>query len=370
MSTQYLSLGQITDVHLELTSKCNALCPQCSRVYQDKLNPNLPIGELSLEDLKKFLPAQICSHLKHVYLCGVYGDAAAAQSTLEILTYLREQRVSKLSLFSNGGLKNQEWWQQLATILNRPKDLVHFSIDGLEDTNHLYRKNVNWSKVITNATAFIQAGGKANWDFLVFAHNEHQIEEARSLSKELGFIDFRVKHTSRFIGDTDSSVGLASKTVSDQQPQLQPASMQSGSRPLDQIQALRKQHENLDHYFASTAINCKSKELKSIFISFDGRLWPCCWTASNFYHPEMTPKRKDILKLIEIYGPDFNSLHQASLSQLLESNWYSSGLSESWSNNFDHPSKPRLRACAQQCGKAYSAVSTQLDPQTRATKRL
>jgi hypothetical protein len=44
----------------------------------------------------------------------------------------------------------------------------------LEDTNHLYRENVEWKKIMENARAFISAGGTAHWDMLIFDHNKHQ----------------------------------------------------------------------------------------------------------------------------------------------------------------------------------------------------
>ena len=47
--------------------------------------------------------------------------------------------------------------------------------------------------------SFIEAGGRARWDFLVFDFNEHQVDEARKLSEEWGFEKFIVKKSSRFI---------------------------------------------------------------------------------------------------------------------------------------------------------------------------
>ena len=44
----------------------------------------------------------------------------------------------------------------------------------------------------------LMQGGIAQWDYIVFKHNEHQVEEARKLSKELGFFEFQIKKTSRF----------------------------------------------------------------------------------------------------------------------------------------------------------------------------
>ena len=56
-----------------------------------------------------------------------------------------------------------------------------------------------FSKIIKNATAFISNGGHAEWAFLKFKHNEHQVETARQLSVELGFKKFSMKNTSRFL---------------------------------------------------------------------------------------------------------------------------------------------------------------------------
>lgn len=49
-----------------------------------------------------------------------------------------------------------------------------------------------------NVKAFIGAGGRAKWAYLVFQHNEHQVEEAERLASELGFKEFAIKSTSRY----------------------------------------------------------------------------------------------------------------------------------------------------------------------------
>ena len=75
-----------------------------------------------------------------------------------------------------------------------PKGLgyVRFGIDGLEDTNHLYRRNVRWPTLMRNVRAFVEAGGNAEWDFIEFRQNQHQVEQARMLADELGFSMFNV----------------------------------------------------------------------------------------------------------------------------------------------------------------------------------
>jgi sulfatase maturation enzyme AslB (radical SAM superfamily) len=99
---------------------------------------------------------------------------------------------------TNGGLQTTFWWYELAKIMNQPRDYVVFSIDGLESTNATYRQNVVWNKIMSNTRSFIEAGGSAHWDMLVYRHNEHQVDEARRLSSELGFANFNLKLTGRF----------------------------------------------------------------------------------------------------------------------------------------------------------------------------
>jgi tetratricopeptide (TPR) repeat protein len=78
-------------------------------------------------------------------------------------------------------------------------DRVTFSIDGLADTNSIYRQNTNWDKIMQSVNSFIQAGGKAVWHYLIFEHNQHQVESARTLAEKLGFVEFVPKATSRFV---------------------------------------------------------------------------------------------------------------------------------------------------------------------------
>ena len=41
-----------------------------------------------------------------------------------------------------------------------------------------------------NAKAFIDEGGIAEWQYLKFKHNEHQVEEARKMAEDIGFDKF------------------------------------------------------------------------------------------------------------------------------------------------------------------------------------
>ena len=41
-----------------------------------------------------------------------------------------------------------------------------------------------------NLSTFINAGGKAEWKYLIFEHNKHQVDDAKQLAKSLGVETF------------------------------------------------------------------------------------------------------------------------------------------------------------------------------------
>jgi MoaA/NifB/PqqE/SkfB family radical SAM enzyme len=182
-------------------------------------------------------------------MCGVFGDPAAAKDTLKIFKWLKSVNPSiTLGINTNGGVKSKKWWAELATIFSGPRDYVIFSIDGLADTNHIYRINVKWNKLIENATAYIQGGGSAHWDMLVYAHNEHQVDESIALAKQLGFSWFRSKVTRRNL----SNVKL-------QLPQKYKA-----FTPI-----------------VSNTVSCHAFNEESVYVSATGHALPCCFIGSN-----------------------------------------------------------------------------------------
>ena len=95
---------------------------------------------------------------------------------------------------TNGGLHNEDWWTKIAEYQQqfyRPNSRVIFGIDGTDDQTHqLYRRGVNFDKLIRNAKAFIKAGGRASWQWLEFDHNTHQTETAKQMAQYLGFEQF------------------------------------------------------------------------------------------------------------------------------------------------------------------------------------
>jgi MoaA/NifB/PqqE/SkfB family radical SAM enzyme len=193
----YITTDNLTNIMAEMTDYCNAACPMCNRFEWDL---NLVKGitnthHTTLEFVKQRIGDEIISRLEGWACQGTYGDAVMNPETLEIFKYLKEVNPTiGIGMITNGGARNTDFWETLAEL----KVTVTFSIDGLADTNHLYRRNIKWDRLMENVNAFITNGGKANWSFLVFKHNQHQIDEAKKLSKELGFIGFEYSFSERW----------------------------------------------------------------------------------------------------------------------------------------------------------------------------
>ena len=105
-----------------------------------------------------------------------------------------EKQIS-CQVHTNASLRTPDYWKEIAYLTKKnPHSMVKFSIDGLHDTNHLYRRGSNWEKIMENAQAFIDAGGRAWWQYIVFDWNKHQVALARKLARKMGFDAFKYRH--------------------------------------------------------------------------------------------------------------------------------------------------------------------------------
>lgn len=229
-------------LHLEPTDVCQAACPLCAR-ETDPVFRRDQSHHLDMCQIMQVFDTDRIAALDKMFMCGNYGDPAAGKYTLNIYRKFRKLNPDiVLGMNTNGALRTPLWWGELANILNQPQDYVVFSIDGLSDTNSVYRKNVNWSKLMANVEAFIAAGGSAHWDMLVYQHNQHQVDQCEQLARGMGFKWFRAKVSRR--GFTDRL----------QQP----------------IGWMVPQVKN-------TKINCHALNEQSLYIDAQGRVSPCCW---------------------------------------------------------------------------------------------
>lgn len=380
---------EIKTVHLEITDKCNAACPMCARnINGGEDNPQLPGTELSIDDVKKIFSPDFVKQLDRMYMCGNYGDPIAAKDTLEVFQYFRQHNSKiNLSMHTNGSAKKTDWWGQLAYALGG-KGYVVFSIDGLEDTNHLYRQNTVWSKIMENAQAFIDAGGRARWDYIVFAHNEHQVEEAEALANKMGFERFQYKKSARFFSvatgmtkemhQASNRKGMATTLLqAPTNPKYRNAALEELSKiSSGEIKTIPSRVEDLDgtqypqifhkdpnkkkpmeKVWDQAVIKCKVKEERSVYVSAEGIVQPCCWTAGQMYVWYWTPKGGQIWNLIDHIGKDNLNALKRNFGDIVNGEFFQDSVPNSWKKNSCADGK--LAVCAKTCGTKYDAFLEQ-----------
>jgi MoaA/NifB/PqqE/SkfB family radical SAM enzyme len=196
------NFNELKSVHLEITSRCQAKCPMCSRNIHGGI-PNTQgfLVDWTLDEFKKICNEELITQIKKFVFTGGFGDPMVNNDFINMCQYTVDINPEiDILAHTNGGLRKEEWWQELAKSMPK-KHAVTFALDGLEDTHHLYRIGTTYEKVIRNAKAFINAGGRADWQFIRFKHNEHQVEEAIKRAKDLGFVSFTLRETTRFTGN-------------------------------------------------------------------------------------------------------------------------------------------------------------------------
>ena len=201
---QWPTTNQMGRLQIELSNYCNAKCPECERAYRpEELNNT----NLTLEEIKKtFIPGQWDS-CDTIHFCGNVDEPTINPEIYEITKYFHMLPKNKatVQISTNGGTRDEKFWREMGELsLSWPGDIgdrqhleVIFAIDGLKDTNHMYRIGVHWDRLVNNYKAYIKAGGNATWQFIVFPWNKHQIQEAEKLAYNEGFTQFLVTENYR-----------------------------------------------------------------------------------------------------------------------------------------------------------------------------
>lgn len=386
--------SNITQVHWEPTDKCNSACPMCPRYSSDGFEiDTLANAEWTLESFKKAWPVEFIKDLKKILSCGNYGDPCACREFVDIYEYCRQinPRIG-LACNTNGSLRTPEWWARLGAVMKHEQNIGNyctFSLDGLEDTNHLYRRNTNWKKIMENAQAFIDAGGVAHWDFIVFEHNEHQVEEARDLAKQMGFKNFNVKRTTRWSG-YENDVGYypvvwKGKHLYD----LRQPAESSFKHNFEDAEYFKKPNyqsitlddfknmvgmKNTDHRFVNgewkqidlneLTIACRvtkdsrpDQPFNEIFVSSSGHVAPCCFLGSEpFNDPKVRTVDENYIKMIDLNGGlDSIDMHKRNIYEILDSDIFQKLIPNTWDNKNGNNSM-RPAKCGQCCGVEYNGL--------------
>lgn len=357
------TLDSVDEYQLEITTYCNAACPQCPRNLNGfGINPYMPLTHLPRAVIDSAFTKNICQHLRQVFFCGSYGDPIMHPEFLDILRDFRSKNPTLwLYVHTNGGVHDTDYWQQVAEIM-AGHGQIDFGIDGLEDTLHLYRRNVKYNKVIENAQAFISAGGRAQWNFIVFRHNEHQVDTVQELGKQMGFHNVLIRKTGRFLNHSTLEEMDAWPVARGEYVLEVPTNPEFKNRSMMFLPRLRQEYTNLKEYFDTTPIRCDALQGHKVAVNAEGVVLPCNFFNHNLYDARFRDGslpgaseyhqpngRNQVRDFLLRYGLDNLNIHNNSLEGIFENPFWDDLVSS-------FTDSTRLFECAFTCGEKFTKV--------------
>lgn len=329
----------IRDVHLEISTLCNASCPWCPRNFWGyPFNGGYPETNLSLDSVEKIFNRSFLSQLDSLRINGNFGDIVMNPEGADIVEFFRKHNPDlHIKVNTNGSARSKDFWLRLA----KANAEVWFGIDGLEDTHHLYRQNTSWHQVIKNADSFIKAGGRAVWQMIKFKHNIHQIDQCRQMSIDLGFADFFLIDGQRDQAPVFDKQGNLTHVLGDYQGETE-FKVLMHKKLSDEVIAsdIKDVNESMNK-----SIRCETKEKRSIYITATGDVFPCCYMG---FYPKTygngqyyQPVNKQIQELVRS-----NNALENTLQDCIQ--WFD-GVESRW--KLSTVSQGRLMICDDKCGK-------------------
>lgn len=351
---------QLDTIQIEITSRCQASCPMCARNFHGGIpNPRLKNSDWTFNDFKRIFNQSVLDQIKNITFCGSFGDPIINSDLIDMCNYVNQSGDHiDIRIHTNGSARDENWWKDLANSLP-DTHLVTFGIDGLEDTHSRYRIGTDFNKIINNARAFIGAGGKAEWTFIKFKHNQHQVDDAESLAKHIGFKSFLVKNSIRFSDEPFEVFDKNKKILYTIEP---PSDNQVKFIDRDLV-------KNFQTWFDNTSPECHVLKNKEIYIDAFKTLFPCCWVASVFYiytaeddfkFPYMQRIEKECNELVnEIGGWDFLSMDLNTVENVINSVPWQTVWDKYWNEK-------KLLICTKNCGiSQFKNISKTSDQVTK-----
>lgn len=211
----------LNNFDISITSWCNANCPSCSRI-KDPLSPKINVkNEYALHqglvqqhmDVKVFkkIVSRDLSSFKGC-TCSFEGELGDPMVHPQVASFIDIgcKTFFSLKVVTNGGVRNHQFYKNIG---KKYKNLFFcFAIDGIDDdSNQIYRVNVNTKKAYENMFSFTENALPRNNPitgeplpattlyYNIFSHNWFEIPEILNLVKDY-FIKliFRVNTRPKF----------------------------------------------------------------------------------------------------------------------------------------------------------------------------
>lgn len=171
---------------IETGNICNLKCPLCPTGIDD---PSMQNGFMGLALFKEIID-QLKDNLISINMYS-WGEPLLNPDLISMIQYAKKvKKEIKIVTSTNLNIENDKLLEDL---IKSSIDEIIISCDGTtQETYSKYRVGGDYNLVMRNMKFMVslqkQLNSKTNivWNYLVFKHNEHKIEDAKEIAKRLG----------------------------------------------------------------------------------------------------------------------------------------------------------------------------------------
>lgn len=330
-------------VSVDLSTYCNAGCPQCHRTHERGLGKEdwLPLVQWSVDTFKKAFPPEEMSTIKQFKFCGTWGDPIMCKDVDKICEYIIDNSNAVISMDTNGSIRNPEWWWNLGVGCGERLTIV-FDIDGINQEMHeKYRRFTSLEKVLENMEMLSFTKAKVHSQTILFKHNEDYQKEITDLAMSNGSSRHSFVISDRF---------ESKSTIDGKRYFINPEGTKEYLEPADRKKLPGAKVSGRKVAQLEKEIICRwAKPRNEIVVNPDGQVFPCCFHANGQYQNQFNEKYgKDTIGH-PLYMEEYNknlkkyNVHYTPLSEIMNSNFYKKTLLDSMKG--DNP----IRTCEKHC---------------------
>jgi MoaA/NifB/PqqE/SkfB family radical SAM enzyme len=371
MWSKNLQQRQLT-LDMELSTFCNARCPQCSRTEElDNVKKKewLPLTSVTIAKFKKWFPPKDLNNIKNYHFSGTYGDPGMCKDLYKIVSYIIDNSTTAtISINTNGSMRDENFWWDIGAKGQKRLTMI-FDVDGINQEMHnFYRRGTTLSKVLNNMSAVLDTPAKVTVFTVLFKHNQNYLDDIRDMCNNLGeisrfdWVEGNNFDQSTYPFNDEDGNPLQLEQVTNDRPafpvyHFSKDAIDDSERPSRRVRDHRH-HSSIKDY---TEIKCNAIERNNLKVSVDGVVTPCChlspslerFSVYGVWQSSRNTRSDDgwkfpISPIIQEYNDNCNTynLNNNSIFDIVNSQWFNKSLPESWNDL-----KTSCFGCRKVCGK-------------------
>ena len=192
LTNKNIHWGMPVSVSIEPTTSCNLRCPQCPSGLREF---SRPIGMLEPNLFEKTID-QLSPQLSYLTMY-FQGEPFLNKNFLPMVAYANKKNIYTATSSNAHYFTPENAKKTVESGLSK----VIISIDGITDeTYKKYRIGGDLNKVLEGTKELIKQKKEANsstphivWQFIVFGHNEHELEEVKKMAHDFGVDELAIK---------------------------------------------------------------------------------------------------------------------------------------------------------------------------------